>query len=627
MTANWRLRFVAPILILGMVLLVWPQRLAASTDFSYATEVSYQVNLDGSTSVEEHYRITNNTPRLYLSQIQLSTPTADVTEASASYDEGGGLPVSATQQSSEKAGGYNYQRLTIGFPKQIYGQGKTWGFTLHYNTKGLVDSKGGSHTVYIPQIDPADGTDSYQVRVEVPDSFGGAHFAGAKSASTGNVGGRQFYTFGKDELTKHSLALAFGDVNRYKLNFNFPLKNDSPFSRTLTVVLPPNLNNQKVYLNQLNPAPNGTRLDSDGNILADYTVGAHQSLTVTTDVVGEVAYRSYDLSKSGKQSDIPADLVRKYTSATHYWQQTADIKRAAASVSDRNKPVADNVKAMYQYVINRLSYNNDKIAFNIRQGSALAYSNPDNAVCLEYADLLVSMLRSQGIPARMPVGYGYSGNLKQSAAVADSLHSWVEAYVPGVGWMTLDPTWGEKFDQFGQSDLDHFAFSVWGADDSRPDAVMAGSTDLGYQYEQAQLSYIYKASAASNGARISATRYPLLPGVSVDYVVAHGQSQSVTDTAIAMVGMSQIDLGRLAPSQISRRFHWDFGGGWLSTPSLQLNAGTNAIARGKAKVNYIGMVIAAALIIVAILVVRARHRRRKHPAQPMHHRAEPPTEP
>ena len=45
-------------------------------------------------------------------------------------------------------------------------------------------------------------------------------------------------------------------------------------------------------------------------------------------------------------------------------------------------------------------------------------------ICLDYAAVMVSMLRSQGIPARMEVGY--AGN---------AYHAWISAYAAGIGWI------------------------------------------------------------------------------------------------------------------------------------------------------------------------------------------------
>lgn len=60
--------------------------------------------------------------------------------------------------------------------------------------------------------------------------------------------------------------------------------------------------------------------------------------------------------------------------------------------------------------------------------------------CEYYATTMILMLRSQGIPARLAVGYlppGADGVVTSSAA-----HAWVQVYFPGHGWVDFDPTGG-----------------------------------------------------------------------------------------------------------------------------------------------------------------------------------------
>ena len=60
--------------------------------------------------------------------------------------------------------------------------------------------------------------------------------------------------------------------------------------------------------------------------------------------------------------------------------------------------------------------------------------------CEYYATTMILMLRSQGVPARLAVGYlppGQDGLVLSSAA-----HAWVEVYFPGHGWAAFDPTGG-----------------------------------------------------------------------------------------------------------------------------------------------------------------------------------------
>lgn len=63
--------------------------------------------------------------------------------------------------------------------------------------------------------------------------------------------------------------------------------------------------------------------------------------------------------------------------------------------------------------------------------------------CEFFATSLVLMLRAQGIPARMVNGF-YSTEWNQAAGVfvvkQSDAHSWVEVWLDGVGWVTVDPT-------------------------------------------------------------------------------------------------------------------------------------------------------------------------------------------
>jgi transglutaminase-like putative cysteine protease len=55
---------------------------------------------------------------------------------------------------------------------------------------------------------------------------------------------------------------------------------------------------------------------------------------------------------------------------------------------------------------------------------------------------MVTMLRSQGIPARVAVGYSTGQQVTEDTWVVrgTNAHAWVEVYFPGYGWETFDPT-------------------------------------------------------------------------------------------------------------------------------------------------------------------------------------------
>jgi hypothetical protein len=62
--------------------------------------------------------------------------------------------------------------------------------------------------------------------------------------------------------------------------------------------------------------------------------------------------------------------------------------------------------------------------------------------CTYYATTMVTMLRTQGIPARLAVGYNAGEPTGDGEYVVRGLnsHAWVEVYFPDVGWVPFDPT-------------------------------------------------------------------------------------------------------------------------------------------------------------------------------------------
>jgi len=86
----------------------------------------------------------------------------------------------------------------------------------------------------------------------------------------------------------------------------------------------------------------------------------------------------------------------------------------------------DVVGFIYNYVSTNITYDYDK-ANSVQSGYL---PNPDailkskKGICLDYASLMVAMLRSQKIPARLEVGYA-----------GEAYHAWISTYIKDVGWI------------------------------------------------------------------------------------------------------------------------------------------------------------------------------------------------
>lgn len=81
---------------------------------------------------------------------------------------------------------------------------------------------------------------------------------------------------------------------------------------------------------------------------------------------------------------------------------------------------------VYNYMIENITYDYDK-AENVQSGyipDVDEILSTKTGICLDYAAVMASMLRSQKIPTRLEVGYA-----------GDAYHAWISTYVKDQGWV------------------------------------------------------------------------------------------------------------------------------------------------------------------------------------------------
>jgi transglutaminase-like putative cysteine protease len=61
-------------------------------------------------------------------------------------------------------------------------------------------------------------------------------------------------------------------------------------------------------------------------------------------------------------------------------------------------------------------------------------------VCQDFAHIMIAVVRSQRIPCRYVSGYLYHGDEHHDRSADGATHAWVEALLPGLGWVGFDPT-------------------------------------------------------------------------------------------------------------------------------------------------------------------------------------------
>jgi transglutaminase-like putative cysteine protease len=174
-------------------------------------------------------------------------------------------------------------------------------------------------------------------------------------------------------------------------------------------------------------------IDEYGNHYAEFDFSrqpAGTTQTVKIDYRVAVNELAYDLSVC--QGELPNDFIQP---ELHIESANPQIVALASELSQGKRNMCQQVREFYDYIGNELVYTS-----NGRNWGAQAALGPMGADCTEYTSLLVALSRAQGIPARYFEGLLY---LDQGTnALAKIEHAWPDVYLPGVGWVALDPTLG-----------------------------------------------------------------------------------------------------------------------------------------------------------------------------------------
>ena len=140
---------------------------------------------------------------------------------------------------------------------------------------------------------------------------------------------------------------------------------------------------------------------------------------------------------------------------TDYLQLPAELPERvgelAAEITESSQSVYDKTKAIERYFDrNGFVYDQKDVAVPTGDQDYVDQFLFDTKVgyCDNFSTSMVVMLRTIGIPARWVKGFapGELGRNENKESVYkitnNEAHSWVEAYMPGVGWMPFEPTIG-----------------------------------------------------------------------------------------------------------------------------------------------------------------------------------------
>ena len=120
------------------------------------------------------------------------------------------------------------------------------------------------------------------------------------------------------------------------------------------------------------------------------------------------------------------------------------------------RPLVDVVADLAHRIRAELAYRTGATTVTTTQTQLL---DQRAGVCQDFAHLAIAALRGHGLPARYASGYLETrprpGRPKLRGA--DASHAWLSAWIPGFGWLEIDPTNDKLVD-------DHYVVLGWGRD-------------------------------------------------------------------------------------------------------------------------------------------------------------------
>jgi transglutaminase-like putative cysteine protease len=184
--------------------------------------------------------------------------------------------------------------------------------------------------------------------------------------------------------------------------------------------------------------------DFAGNAVHHFNIaGSHKQVKLTAKSTVEIQPVEIP-GTAGDWADLDAMVA-----ASDYWEMllpsefarpTEALGRLATELRCRRRDsplgllaeLNEGIYKLFDYVPNSTKVDSPiDEALRTRQG-----------VCQDFAHIMIALVRALQIPCRYVSGYLFHRDTEQEKdrSLEGASHAWVEALVPGWGWMTFDPT-------------------------------------------------------------------------------------------------------------------------------------------------------------------------------------------
>jgi len=129
------------------------------------------------------------------------------------------------------------------------------------------------------------------------------------------------------------------------------------------------------------------------------------------------------------------------------FNKNSEVVRIAAILTVDKDGMMDKISTVYEFVITQFEYDHE-LAETVQSGylpNLDLVLERSKGICFDYAAVMAAMLRSQGIPTKLVIGYT-GGDYHAWISVYSVETGWIDdlIFFSGDGWSLMDPTFASS---------------------------------------------------------------------------------------------------------------------------------------------------------------------------------------
>ncbi len=141
-----------------------------------------------------------------------------------------------------------------------------------------------------------------------------------------------------------------------------------------------------------------------------------------------------DFPSGAVGGEIPLE-VKRYLRGTEFLPVDGKVKKIALQVTAGKKGMEARARAVYDWVVENLA--RDPRVRGCGLGDVEVTLSKRSGKCADISSVFVAVARAAGVPAREV--FGLRLGKKDHQDITGGYHCWAEFYMPGYGWVPLDP--------------------------------------------------------------------------------------------------------------------------------------------------------------------------------------------